>query len=106
MARRYALVIGIAQYDKLRNLDKAVSDANAIADLLEEHGRFEKVQRLPEGWNEAKKRYFVEKRRLTLAELGQAIHRFLTETAKGHDALIYFAGHGLNIASPIPGVGA
>ena len=102
MARRYALVIGIAQYDKLRNLDKAVSDANAIADLLEEHGRFEKVQRLPEGWDKAKQRYFVDNKKLTLETLNNALDQFLYETAKGEDALIYFAGHGLRVPSSNP----
>jgi Caspase domain len=42
---RYALVISIAKYDHFRNLDKAATDAEAIAKLLEQH-RYT-VTRLP-----------------------------------------------------------
>ena len=42
---RYALVIGIATYDRFRTLPKAADDAEAIAYLLEQHHY--NVTRLP-----------------------------------------------------------
>lgn len=38
---RYALVIGIANYNNFRNLPKAVTDAEKIAQVLRDRGRFD-----------------------------------------------------------------
>ena len=59
---RYALVIGITNYDDqdfLRTLTKPAKDAEAIAQFLESTRTFENVKRLPEYWISEEKRYKV-----------------------------------------------
>ncbi|BAY45351.1 peptidase C14 caspase catalytic subunit p20 [Scytonema sp. HK-05] len=91
---RYALVIGIANYNHFRNLPKAVTDAENIARVLSKHGRFE-VQPLPAKLIEGENRWCVAPdKKLTGKELGLTLRTFLLEKAKNHEALIYFAGHG------------
>ncbi|MCC5651923.1 caspase family protein [Nostoc sp. XA013] len=91
---RYALVIGIAKYDNFTNLPKAVNDAEKIAQLLREHGRFD-VQPIPGKLIESENRWQVTPdKKLIGKELGQTLRTFLLEKAKGSEALIYFAGHG------------
>ncbi|MBN3951535.1 MAG: caspase family protein, partial [Nostoc sp. NMS7] len=98
---RYALVIGIAKYDNLTNLPKAVNDAEKIAQLLREHGRFD-VQPLPGKLIESENRWQVTPdKKLIGKELGQTLRTFLLEKAKGSEALIYFAGHGFEAPSLI-----
>ncbi|MEP1080385.1 caspase family protein [Leptolyngbya sp. PL-A3] len=43
--KRYALVIGIGEYDSpsLGNLSKPVNDARAVAEILRSHGDFQEV---------------------------------------------------------------
>ena len=96
---RYALVIGIANYNNFRNLPKAVTDAENIARVLREHGGF-KVQPLPAKLIESENRWYVAPdKKLTGKELGSALRKFLLEKAKNHEALIYFAGHGFEAAT-------
>jgi WD40 repeat protein/uncharacterized caspase-like protein/energy-coupling factor transporter ATP-binding protein EcfA2 len=96
---RYALVIGIDKYDNFTNLPKAVNDAEKIAELLREHGRFD-VQPLPSKLIEGENRWQVTPdKKLTGKELGQTLRTFLLEKAKGSEALIYFAGHGFEALS-------
>ncbi len=96
---RYALVIGISKYDKLPNLPKATTDAEAIAQILEQHGDFYKVDLLPKRWVAAQDRYEVAPdKRVTADELFTAIKNLLQEAEK-QEVLIYFAGHGFRIAS-------
>ncbi|MHC5714072.1 MAG: nSTAND1 domain-containing NTPase [Nostoc sp.] len=96
---RYALVIGIAKYDNLTNLPKAVNDAEKIAQLLREHGRFD-VQPLPGKLIEGENRWQVTPdKKLIGKELGQTLRTFLLEKAKGSEVLIYFAGHGFEALS-------
>ncbi|MEH2056782.1 MAG: caspase family protein [Nostoc sp.] len=96
---RYALVIGIAKYDNFTNLPKAVNDAEKIAELLRELGRFD-VQPLPGKLIEGENRWQVTPdKKLIGKELGQTLRTFLLEKAKGSDALIYFAGHGFEALS-------
>jgi WD40 repeat protein/energy-coupling factor transporter ATP-binding protein EcfA2 len=91
---RYALVIGIANYNNFRNLPKAVTDAEKIALVLREHGHFE-VQPLPGKLVESENCWRVAPdKKLTGKELGLVLRMFLLEKAKNHEALIYFAGHG------------
>ena len=96
---RYALVIGIGNYEKISpNLPKAATDAEAVAQLLEKQGNFQEVQRLPKRWIKDEKRWEVaQDKKLTGKDLGEALKIFLQEKAKHKDALIYFAGHGLEI---------
>ncbi|MEI2578304.1 nSTAND1 domain-containing NTPase [Scytonema sp. PRP1] len=96
---RYALVIGIANYNHFRNLPKAVTDAESIARVLREHGRFD-VQPLPSKLIEGENCWCVAPdKKLTGKELGLTLRTFLLEKAKNHEALIYFAGHGFEAAS-------
>ncbi|HEY9907841.1 MAG TPA: hypothetical protein V6D18_09535, partial [Thermosynechococcaceae cyanobacterium] len=49
---RYALIIGISQYQNrsLPELSKPAVSAEAVAKLLEAHGNFQEVRRLPAKW--------------------------------------------------------
>jgi hypothetical protein len=97
---RYALVVGIADYDSLPSLTKPTRDAEAVAQRLEKHGDF-KVERFPKRWNPDKNCYEVAQERLTGKQLGQALREFLQKQARGSDALIYFGGHGITITDEL-----
>ncbi|MFM8309353.1 MAG: caspase family protein, partial [Microcystis aeruginosa] len=59
---RYALVIGINDYDNrnfLPSLSKPAKDAEAVAQFLEKTGTFDNVERLPNRWIDAEERYEV-----------------------------------------------
>ena len=97
---RYALVIGVAAYNNFRNLEKAVTDAEAIAQLLERQGNFQEVKRLPPKWLKDEGRWTVTgDKKLTGKELGNALRTFLLEQATKNEAVIYFAGHGFPVSS-------
>ncbi|UBF24773.1 caspase family protein [Kovacikia minuta CCNUW1] len=92
---RYALVIGIAEYTgSFKSLETPVNNANAIADLLDRHGDFNQVKRLPfrreQGQKDLGK---VIKKSLTGVELTRELQQFLQD-ADGSEVLIYFSGHG------------
>ncbi|MEH1791691.1 nSTAND1 domain-containing NTPase [Nostoc sp.] len=97
---RYALVIGIAEYlsPSLSRLSKTTNDAEAIAQLLEQYGDFQSVQRLPQRWNKEKNGYEMAASKVTGAQLGQDLRTFLLEQATNNEALIYFSGHGFTIS--------
>jgi WD40 repeat protein/energy-coupling factor transporter ATP-binding protein EcfA2 len=97
---RYALVIGIAEYvsPSLPRLSKTTNDAEAIAQLLEQYGDFQSVQRLPQRWNKDKNGYEMAASKVTGAQLGQDLRTFLLEQAANNEALIYFSGHGFTIS--------
>ncbi|MEH2162399.1 MAG: caspase family protein [Nostoc sp.] len=97
---RYALVIGIAEYlsPSLPRLSKTINDAEAIAQLLEQYGDFQSVQRLPQRWNKDKNGYEMAASKVTGAQLGQDLRTFLLEQAANNEALIYFSGHGFTIS--------
>ncbi|MEH2317440.1 nSTAND1 domain-containing NTPase [Nostoc sp.] len=97
---RYALVIGIAEYlsPSLARLSKTTNDAEAIAQLLEQYGDFQSVQRLPQRWNKDKNGYEMAAQKVTGAQLGQDLRTFLLEQAANNEALIYFSGHGFTIS--------
>ncbi|MDP8966530.1 MAG: caspase family protein, partial [Cyanobacteriota bacterium] len=97
---RYALVIGVAAYNNFRNLEKAVTDAEAIAQLLERQGNFQEVKRLPAKWLKDESRWAIAgDKKLTGKELGNALRLFLLEQAAKNEAVIYFAGHGFPVSS-------
>jgi len=97
---RYALVIGVAAYNNFRNLEKAVTDAEALAQLLERQGNFQEVKRLPAKWLKDESRWVVgADKKLTGKELGNALRTFLLEQAVKNEAVIYFAGHGFPASS-------
>jgi WD40 repeat protein/energy-coupling factor transporter ATP-binding protein EcfA2 len=96
---RYALVIGISQYrSPLKNLEKTTADAEAVAQILEQCGDFQKVTRLPARFNPDKNTYEMVSRNVTGAELGQALKSFFLERADKSEALIYFTGHGITVS--------
>jgi WD40 repeat protein len=93
---RYALVVGIAQYDSIGSLSKPTQDAEVVARVLEEHGGFQ-VKRLPEGWDSQRNCYKVASTQLNGADLGQGLQDFIVQ-ADRKEALIYFSGHGFTVA--------
>ena len=97
---RYALVIGIAEYlsPSLPRLSKTINDAEAIAQLLEQYGDFQSVQRLPQRWSKDTNGYEMAASKVTGAQLGQDLRTFLLEQAANNEALIYFSGHGFTIS--------
>ena len=94
---RYALVVGVARYDNFRNLDKAATDAAAIAHILQVHGRYQ-VKPSPRRLVKPENRWeFDLDKKLTAKDLSQDLEEFLLDKAEGHEALIYFAGHGFEL---------
>ncbi|MEG4327588.1 nSTAND1 domain-containing NTPase, partial [Microcoleus sp. herbarium5] len=94
---RYALVIGIAQYQSsnLKPLPKAATDAEVVARVLEEYGQYT-VTRLPHRWNAETQRFEVAQQKSVSAdEVCEALQNLLLERGTKSDVLIYFAGHGL-----------
>ena len=98
LVQRKALVVGINKYDdQIPNLKYATADAEAVSQILEQHGNFE-VERLPKRWNQESKNYEVAEERLTSKELGGTLREFLLGQPKGTEALIYYSGHGATVA--------
>ncbi|MBD1930734.1 MULTISPECIES: caspase family protein [Cyanophyceae] len=97
---RYALVIGISEYQSsnLLRLPKTVTDAEAVVQILKQYGDFQMVKRLPERWNQQNNDYEIGTKAVTGNELGQALRTFLLEQAYRSDALIYFSGHGITVS--------
>ncbi|MFW6296602.1 MAG: caspase family protein, partial [Halothece sp.] len=98
--KRVALVVGINRYPFLKgtagktlHLEKAATDAEAVAQLLQDYGDFE-VHRLPtiEG-----KSLINPKGNVKTKELGEAILQLFHPTGGliPETALFFFAGHGL-----------
>jgi tetratricopeptide (TPR) repeat protein len=98
---QYALVVGITKYDHFRNLDKAATDAEAIAQFLEQH-RYT-VIRLPRKLvSENENQWAIDPtKKLTAAELSTELKIFLNDRATRQAAVIYFAGHGFRITNPL-----
>ena len=95
---RYALVIGIQKYggSGFGDLEKPVEDAEAIAQILEAHGDFVEVTRLPRQWNGEKQCYEMAKDDLKGVDLEKEIIDFF-EKVGSNEALIYFSGHGAQV---------
>jgi formylglycine-generating enzyme required for sulfatase activity/energy-coupling factor transporter ATP-binding protein EcfA2 len=102
---RYALVIGINHYDNpnfLPPLSKPAKDAEAVAKFLENTGTFANVERLPNRWIAAEKRYEVVPGKVTGNEVLQALQQILSgEQTKNQEVLIYFSGHGFRLINRI-----
>jgi uncharacterized caspase-like protein len=100
---RYALVIGIAQYEssQMSRLPKAASDAEILAQVLEKYGGFD-VKRLPERWNAEKNCFEISAdKAVTAAEVGQELRTLLLDRSTKNEALIYFAGHGFTFSDTL-----
>jgi formylglycine-generating enzyme required for sulfatase activity len=78
--RRVALVIGMGEYQHLASLNNPVPDAKAVAASLKAHG-FE----VSEHYN------------LQRADLLDVLEKFKREAAGAQVALVYYAGHGMEI---------
>ena len=102
--KRYALVVGIANYqnDALEKLEKPPLDAEAVAQELEKHGDFQEVTRLPANWLSSS-RAEVAEGELTSEELTEKLRYLLLEQAKNSEAVIYFSGHGIALVSKLSG---
>jgi tetratricopeptide (TPR) repeat protein len=92
---RYALVIGIAIYDKFRNLPKAATDAEAIAQLLEQHQY--NVTRLPRKLVGDNQWAIDPDKPLSYEDLKHEFLSFLQERANKQEVVFYFAGHGFRV---------
>ncbi|MEB3360159.1 MAG: caspase family protein, partial [Synechococcales bacterium] len=92
---RYALIIGITEYTgSFKSLETPVHNANAIADILDQHGDFNQVKRLPFRREAGQKDLGKVIRKPLLNEtLVREIQQFLQD-ADGSDVLIYYSGHG------------
>jgi energy-coupling factor transporter ATP-binding protein EcfA2 len=86
MARRYALIIGIQDYQQIAPLTKTREDARSMADFLRATGDFQDV--------------FVVRSDATQKDLVAALKRF-QEQARGNDALVYFTGHGFGLVDEL-----
>lgn len=86
--KRYALVVGISQYtsDRLTTLKRARADAQAIHDLIDEHGDFKEIHLLQD--EEASYDRLLEKLEYVLLDQGDK-----------SEVLLYFSGHGLTAGS-------
>ncbi|MGI0484960.1 caspase family protein [Pantanalinema rosaneae CENA516] len=79
---RYALVVGISDYQSSsRSLSKTVTDAQMVAQVLEQSNLFQKITRLTGT--------------VTGNQLGQALQKLLLQQTSSNEALIYFTGHGM-----------
>lgn len=97
---RQALVVGINKYPGLQNLKTPAGDAEMIASLLQKHGGFQVVKRLPVKDNEGLLSVDENpspQQLVTATTLQEAIAELFNP--QGNDvpdtALLYFAGHGL-----------
>ncbi|MFM9268156.1 caspase family protein [Tychonema sp. BBK16] len=100
---RYALVIGITEYQssQMSRLPKAASDAEILAQVLEQYGGFE-VKRLPARWNAEKSCFEISAdKAVTAAEVGKELRTLLLDRATKNEALIYFAGHGFTFSDTL-----
>lgn len=79
---RYALVIGIAQYNNplLRSLSKTETDAEAVAQVFKKYGNYGVT---------------LLKGKVTAEEVNCKLTTLLLEQAVDNEALIYFTGHGI-----------
>lgn len=93
---RYALVIGIPEYNNFTPLPKTTNDAEEVAKCLESYGGFQ-VTRVPKKANLNKDGYEMKSGKVTCEELKREISIFLLERAKNKNALIYFTGHGFTL---------
>jgi hypothetical protein len=95
---RHALIIGIQKYGGhgFSDLERPATDAEAIAQILEAHGDFVKINRLPQQWNHEKDKYEIASTPLDGSVLGATICDFLVDVGS-NEALIYFSGHGFEV---------
>jgi len=95
---RDALIVGINAYSHVNSLTAPARDAEAIAQLLNEHGGF-RVRRLPEVVKDDAPQV-GKKTRVTLQQLEAALEQLFYPEGRSipDTALFYFSGHGLRNA--------
>ncbi|MEM9121036.1 MAG: caspase family protein [Cyanobacteria bacterium P01_F01_bin.56] len=98
---KYALVIGLDRYDNFSNLKSAAKDAEAVAQLLEQHQY--RVTRLPRKLVGENQWAIAPDKSLSQKELGKELKSFFQERAKHQEAVIYFAGHGFRVSDELTG---
>ncbi len=102
MKNGYALLVGISSYKALNDLETPHVNAEAVAQVLENHGNFPDPTRLPAKWLTSENRYEVAKEgKLTSLELIEKLRYLLLEQAKDSEALIYFSGHGIAVVNDL-----
>jgi Caspase domain len=79
---REALVVGINQYDHLSKLKAPAEDAEAIAQVLNQHGKFQ-IRRLPEVVKDDSLQV-GQTTQVALAELNKALRTALEEFLLQH----------------------
>ncbi|GAC1350911.1 MAG: hypothetical protein NVSMB27_37990 [Ktedonobacteraceae bacterium] len=86
MGKRLALVIGVNESTEssLKNLEYAQADAEAIAQVLREHGGFELFEHLP-----------LIGEKATTASVQKAVRKLARERSDDDFLLLYFSGHAL-----------
>lgn len=67
-----------------------------MAKILEKHGDFQEVKRLPENWI-SRDCCEVDSTELTGEVLTDKLRNFLLEQAVNSEVLIYFSGHGISV---------
>ena len=96
---RDALIVGINSYQYLPALKAPASDAEAIAQRLEQDGDFHKIQRLPEAIEQTDEKKPVVSATLAVSQsqLEQALEQLLLPGSlqAPETALFYFSGHGI-----------
>jgi hypothetical protein len=105
MSKRYALVIGISQYDYLTPLPNVANDVDRIATFLETPDRDKRqweVERYPLRFIKQQDCFELKSSSVQYKEILSKIEDFLFNTARNSDALIYFAGHGLRVEGSSP----
>ena len=93
---RDALVVGINSYQNFAPLTAPAMDAEAIAQVLEKHGRFTTVKRLPE-IIDGQQATVASQTKVSRKQLRQAIQLLLNPPSSEQvpdTALLYFSGHG------------
>ncbi len=106
---RDALIVGINnyQYEGLKNLTSPAEDAEAIASILEQHGQFNTIRRLPEAIKTTdlttKSPYVSQKGEVSLKQLKDSLVKLFKPESKQipDTALFYFSGHGIRKTSGI-----
>ncbi|MGK7883376.1 MAG: pentapeptide repeat-containing protein [Crocosphaera sp.] len=106
---RDALIVGINNYDYkgLKYLPSPAEDAEAIASILEQHGQFNTIRRLPEAIktidSTTKSPYVSKTGEVSLKQLKYSLVKLFKPKSKqiSDTALFYFSGHGIRKTSGI-----
>ncbi|MGP1386713.1 MAG: AAA-like domain-containing protein [Thainema sp.] len=92
---KYALIIGINQYENFSNLKSAAQDAETVAQLLEQHQY--QVTRLPRKLVSENQWIVAPDKKLAYDEFKDELIKFFRERAENQEAVLYFAGHGFRL---------